>query len=243
VKAVTRLSVELGGAPWELLANGAAFWCDRRWLVIADAHFGKAATFRARGVPVPQGTTTTTLGRIDSLIDALDPEALVILGDFLHAREAHAPGTLAALAAWRARRAKLDIVLVEGNHDRSAGLPPPDLKIEVVCEPWCVGSLAFCHHPQFVSGAAALAGHLHPAVRLNGRADDSVRLPCFWLREGLSVLPAFGVFTGGASIEREPGDRVVALAEGRLYEIPALRCAARRRRQCAAPVALRGQNR
>jgi uncharacterized protein len=226
VKAVTRLQVELGGAQWELLADGAAFWCERRWLVIADAHFGKAATFRARGVPVPHGTTTTTLDRLDRLIDALDPAALVILGDFLHAREAHAPGTLAALVAWRERRANLDIVLVEGNHDRSAGRPPTDLKIEVVTEPWHVDSLAFCHYPQFVSGAAALAGHLHPAIRLYGRADDSVRMPCFWLREGLAVLPAFGAFTGGARFEREPGDRVVALAEGLLYEIPALRSAA-----------------
>ncbi len=40
------------------------------------------------------------------------------------------------------------------------------------------------------------------------------------------MLPAFGAFTGGARIEREPGDRVLALAEGRLYEIPALRSAA-----------------
>lgn len=223
---IARLPVEFGGAPWELLAHGAAFWTDRRWLVIADAHFGKAAAFRARGVPVPQGTTTETLDRLDGLIDALEPAALVILGDFLHAREAHAPATLAALAGWRARHAKLDVVLVEGNHDRSAGRPPSELNIEVVTEPWRVDALAFCHHPQFVPGAAALAGHLHPAVRLYGRADDSVRLPCFWLREGLAVLPAFGAFTGGARFEREPGDRVVALAEGRLYEIPPLRSAA-----------------
>jgi uncharacterized protein len=223
---VTRLPVELGGVQWELLADGAAFWCERRWLVIADAHFGKAATFRARGVPVPQGTTAETLGRIDSLIDALGPAALVILGDFLHAREAHGHATLAVLAAWRARQAQLDVVLVEGNHDRSAGHPPADLKIDVVSEPWCVDTMAFCHHPQFVPGAAALAGHLHPAIRLNGRADDNLRLPCFWLRYGLAVLPAFGAFTGGARIEREPGDRVIALAEGRLYELPALRSAA-----------------
>lgn len=223
---VARLPVSFGGAQWELLADGAAFWAERRWLVIADAHFGKAAAFRALGVPVPQGTTTETLVRLDGLIDALEPAALVILGDFLHAREAHAPATLAALAAWRGRRAKLDILLVEGNHDLSAGRPPHELNIEVVTEPWRVNSLAFCHHPQFVPGAAALAGHLHPAVRLNGRADDSVRLPCFWLREGLAVLPAFGAFTGGARFERERGDRVVALAEGRLYEIPPLRSAA-----------------
>ena len=223
---VARLPVEFGGAPWELLADGAAYWIDRRWLVIADAHFGKAAAFRARGVPVPQGTTSETLGRLDKLIDALAPAALVILGDFLHAREAHAPATLAALAQWRGRHTTLDIVLVEGNHDLSAGRPPNELNIEVVPEPWRVDALAFCHHPQFVPGAAVLAGHLHPAVRLYGRADDSVRLPCFWLREGLAVLPAFGAFTGGARFEREPGDRVVALAESRLYEIPPLRSAA-----------------
>jgi DNA ligase-associated metallophosphoesterase len=223
---LARLPAAFGGARWELLADGAAFWTERRWLVIADAHVGKAATFRALGVPVPQGTTTETLGRLDGLIDVLQPEALVILGDFLHAREAHAPGTLAALAAWRGRHRTLDIVLVEGNHDVSAGRPPPELNVEVVTEPWRVDVMAFCHHPQFVPGATALAGHLHPAVRLNGRGDDSVRLPCFWLREGLAVLPAFGAFTGGARFEREPGDRVVALAEGRLYEVPSQRIAA-----------------
>lgn len=224
--SVARLPVELGGQQFELLPDGAAFWTERRWLVIADAHFGKAATFRARGVPVPSGTTSETLDRIDRLIDACAPDTLVFLGDLFHAREAHAPATLAALSAWRARRSALEIVLVEGNHDRSAGDPPAALRIRVVAEPWRVDVLAFCHHPQFVDGAATLAGHLHPVFRLHGRADDSVRLPCFWLREGLTVLPAFGAFTGGARFEREPGDRVIALAEDRLYEVPALRSAA-----------------
>ena len=103
---------------------------------------------------------------------------------------------------------------------------PPDLGIEVRSEPWRVDGLALCHHPQFVPGTHALAGHLRPAVRISGRAGDSVRLPCFWLRDGLTVLPAFGSFTGGARFDREPGDRVVAMAEGRLYELPALRDAA-----------------
>ena len=71
-----------------------------------------------------------------------------------------------------------------------------------------------------------LAGHLHPAVTLHGRGGDSVRLPCFWIRERLVVLPAFGDFTGGASIRRDAGDRVVALAEDRLFEVPELRTAA-----------------
>jgi len=222
----SRLQVEFGGASLELLASGALHWRARRCLIVADAHFGKAATFRARGVPVPRGTTRETLARLDAALDQTQPASLVFLGDLFHAAEAHAPATLAALRAWRSARACLDVVLVEGNHDLKAGAPPPDLGIEVRPEPWCVDGLALCHHPRFVPGAHALAGHLHPAVRISGRAGDSVRLPCFWLRDGLTVLPAFGSFTGGARFDREPGDRVVAMAEGRLYEIPALRDAA-----------------
>jgi DNA ligase-associated metallophosphoesterase len=198
----------------------------RGWLIVADPHFGKAATFRARGVPVPHGTTLETLARLDAAIAVARPAALVVLGDFFHAAEAHATATLAALRAWRQSRPTLDIVLVEGNHDLQAGAPPADLGIRVEREPWCVDGLAFCHHPRFVAGAHAVAGHIHPAVRISGRADDGLRLPCFWMRDGLTVLPAFGSFTGGARIDRESGDRVIAIGDDRLYEIPPLRSAA-----------------
>jgi DNA ligase-associated metallophosphoesterase len=221
-----RLKVRLGAAHWILLAQRAAFWIERRWLVIADAHFGKAAAFRARGVPVPQGTTTENLARLDALVNALEPEAIVFLGDLFHAPEAHAPATLSAFHAWREQHQALDLVLVEGNHDLAAGRPPVTLRIHCEAEPWRVEAMALCHHPQAVPDASVIAGHIHPAVRLNGRADDSVRLPCFWMREGITVLPAFGSFTGGASIVRGPGERVIALAEDRLFEIPELRSAA-----------------
>ena len=216
------MRVVVGGGTLTLFAARAALWERRRWLIVADAHFGKAATFRAHGVPVPRGTTRETLARLDDLITRTQPHALVILGDLFHAAEAHAPGTSDPLCQWRAAHAALDIVLVEGNHDARAGAPPAQLGIRIEQEPWRIDGLALCHHPQFVAGSHALAGHLHPAVRISGRADDSVRLPCFWLRDGLTVLPAFGAFTGGARIDRERGDRVVAIAEDRLYEVPSL---------------------
>ncbi|HVE88418.1 MAG TPA: ligase-associated DNA damage response endonuclease PdeM [Burkholderiaceae bacterium] len=221
------MQVQIGGATWMLSAERTAFWCERRWLVVADVHFGKAATFRALGVPVPHGTTSDTLTRLSRLIDRLQPSTIVFLGDLFHAREAHAALTLTALAEWRERHASLDLVLVEGNHDRRAGAPPAALRIHRELDPWGVDAFAFCHYPRFAQDAFAFAGHLHPAVRLHGRADNSIRLPCFWLRSsldaGLMVLPAFGAFTGGAVIDREPGDRVIAVAEDRVVEVPAPR--------------------
>jgi DNA ligase-associated metallophosphoesterase len=196
-------------------------WLARGWLVVADAHFGKAATFRARGVPVPGGTTQATLARLDALIEAVRPARLVFLGDLLHAREAQAAETMRQLETWRGRHAALPMTLVEGNHDRHAGAPPPALRIDPAGEPWHADGVALCHHPQRVQRAAAVAGHLHPCVRLRGAAGDALRLPCFWQRDGLLVLPAFGEFTGGASIEREAGDRVFAVADELLIEVPA----------------------
>lgn len=149
-----------------------------------------------------------------------------------HAREAHAAPTLAALYEWRERYASVDLVLVEGNHDRKAGVPPAALRIRRESDPWQVDRFAFCHYPRFVQNASALAGHLHPAVRLHGRADASVRLPWFWLRDGLTVLPAFGALTGGATIDREQGDRVIAVAEDRVVEVPAPRYELEASRAC-----------
>jgi DNA ligase-associated metallophosphoesterase len=210
-----------GGSRWLALPQRAALWRETRWLVVADAHIGKAASFRARGVPVPQGTTLANLDRLSALIGATQPQRLVFLGDLLHAREAHAGDTMQQFAQWRARHANLAMSLVEGNHDRHAGAPPPALAIDLVQEPWTVQGIAFCHHPQRLAGASVVAGHLHPCVRLYGAANDALRLPCFWQRDGLLTLPAFGEFTGGAPVEREAGDRVLAVADDRLIEIPA----------------------
>ena len=224
--------VRIGGATWILSAQRAAFWCERRWLVVADVHFGKAATFRALGVPVPHGTTADTLARLSHLIDRMQPSTVVFLGDLFHAREAHAAATLATLYEWRERYAALELVLVEGNHDRKAGAPPAALRIHSESDPWRVEAFAFCHYPRFVQGACAFAGHLHPVIRLVGRADDSIRLPCFWLRDGLTVLPAFGAFTGGATIDREEGDRALAVTEDRIVDVPAPRYQSLASRDC-----------
>jgi DNA ligase-associated metallophosphoesterase len=212
---------DLLGTTWRALPQLAALWLDAGWLVVADVHFGKAATFRARGVPVPEGTTRANLARLTTLIEATRPRRLVFLGDLLHAREAQGEETMRQVAQWRALHAQVPMTLVEGNHDRHAGALPPALGIEVVDEPWLVQGIALAHHPQPTADAGVVAGHLHPCVRLHGGANDSLRLPCFWQRANLLTLPAFGEFTGGASIAREAGDRVVAVADGRLIEIPA----------------------
>lgn len=214
------VEIELAGRPLVLLADKAAYLPDERCLLIADAHVGKAVSFRKLGVPVPRGTTTAGLTRVTGLARATGAQQVVFLGDFLHSEHSHAASTLAALAQWRREQPQLALTLVRGNHDDRAGDPPPALGFCVVDEPLPLGGFALCHHPRAVPGAYVLAGHWHPCVSVGGRAFDRLRLPCFWFGETVGVLPAFGEFTGMHPIRRAEGDRVYAVAEGQVLRLP-----------------------
>ncbi len=204
----------------QLLPEKAVWWPEQRTLFIADAHFGKAATFRAHGLPVPETTTQAMLDGLSDLLHRTSARHIVFLGDWLHSREGQLPQVMAALRAWRARHADVALTLVRGNHDQHAGDPPADFGMAVVDEPWHIGPLAACHHPQRVPGATVLAGHWHPAVHLAGRGRDRLRLPAFWHAPGVLVLPAFGAFTGTHAPPRTPGARFFAVGGGRVWALP-----------------------
>jgi len=213
---------QVGGAELHLLPGKAIWWPATHTLLVADAHLGKAMSFRRLGVPVPSGTTQNNLDRLDALLAAHPARRIVFLGDLLHSAHAQARETQAAIAQWRALRPALHLVLVRGNHDDRAGDPPAALGVECVDEPYrAIGGdgLALCHHPQPVEGAYALAGHLHPCVGI-GRGLDRLRLPCFHFGAKVGVLPAFGDFTGMHPIERTPGDRVFVVADNAVHALP-----------------------
>jgi DNA ligase-associated metallophosphoesterase len=209
----------LPGARLWLLPQRAAFDPDLSLLLVADAHVGKAVSFRRLGVPVPGGTTAEALGRLDQAIASTSASHVVFLGDLLHSRRSLAPDTLASVRAWRERHAGLALSLVRGNHDAQAGDPPRELRVDCVDGPLRIGPWALLHEPQRVPGVFALAGHVHPGVVLGGRANDRLRLPCFRFDQGLGLLPAFGDFTGLHVSQRQPGERVLAIARDQVQPV------------------------
>ena len=211
---------QLAGETVWLLPECALWWPEGATLFVADLHLGKAATFRARGLPVPSGTTQDNLVRLGQLVKRHAAQRLVLLGDFLHAAEAQSDALTAALTPWRAAHQALELLLVRGNHDRHAGDPPAMLRAQVVDEPFLIGPFAACHHPQRHATHTVLAGHVHPAVRLRGAGRDALRLPCFCMEEGLALLPAFGAFTGSHTLDAAPGRQRMAVGAGRVWLVP-----------------------
>jgi DNA ligase-associated metallophosphoesterase len=214
----TTATAVIRGEELVLLPELAVFWPREGTLLVADPHVGKAAAFRAAGVPVPHGTTTAGLERIDRALETTDARRIVFLGDFLHAREGRSPETLRVVAEWRARQAKIEMVLVRGNHDRRAGDPPSEVNIRCVDAPMVEAPFVFTHHPARSEDGYVLCGHVHPGVRLSGPARQSSRLPCFWFSPTTGVLPAFGDFTGLAIVDVAPEDRVWVVADDEVIE-------------------------
>lgn len=214
------LETEVAGARLVLLPERAAWLPDFSTVLVADAHIGKAQSFRRLGVPVPRGTTATALQRLDALLATTGARQVVFLGDLLHSAHAHAPDTVAAVAAWRNANAGLELTLVRGNHDGHAGDPPRAWGVRAVDGPLKLGPFALEHHPRPRPGVYVLAGHVHPCVVLGGRAHQRLRLPCFHFGEAVGVLPAFGPFTGTHALRPAPGDRVFVIADDAVRALP-----------------------
>lgn len=207
------MDIDVQGETFTLYAERAAFWHREAALLIADPHWGKAATFRKSGIPVPSGTTTEAIHRLDELITKTSATEVIFLGDLLHAKHGRSKEMFAALEGWRKKHEELDVILVRGNHDKRAGDPPPELCFNCVDAPHVVPPFAFAHHPTVSHEGYVIAGHVHPAVRLHGRGRQHARLPCFYFGKDYAILPAFGDFTGVADIEPEEGDRIYAIAD------------------------------
>lgn len=205
------IEIEAAGERLWLLPERAAHWPRLKTLLIADAHLGKAAAFRRAGIPVPSGTTDENLQQLTGLIEKLDAERVVFLGDMLHSRVAR-ESSAEAFIRWRALHARVQMVLVRGNHDRRAGDPPCEWQVECVDDPMRVDGIALCHMPRAVDGSYAIGGHTHPAATLTGRAREHVRLPCFLFTREYAILPAFGPFTGMADVRARAGDRLYVIA-------------------------------
>jgi DNA ligase-associated metallophosphoesterase len=196
------------------------FWPAKKALFVADFHLGKAASFRRAGIPLPSGTTTENVERLGRAIDKTHATQVVFLGDFLHSKDGRAASTFARFAAWRDARKALAMTIVRGNHDKKAGDPPGAWGVRCIEAGERLGPFVLNHEPGAARGGGyALAGHIHPAVRLSASGEQSLRLPCFWFGARYGVLPAFGAFTGSAEVLPRRGDQVFVIAEQEVLQV------------------------
>ncbi len=203
-RRVTSQSLPIQWAGHELLIfrERAVYWPAQRSLLVSDLHLGKTATFRAQGIPVPEGGTETDLARLRHLLEWTGADTLTILGDFFHGPLANSFSVRESFQRWREALASLRIELIPGNHDRKCrDLPAPwgiTLLPAVVERAGCWLSHQLLAEPK---RRPNIYGHLHPVWRAIDKSSGyTCKLACFVLSQDTLLLPAFGTFTGGKPV-------------------------------------------
>lgn len=221
--AVTGANVEvrLGGILVTALPEGALWIGEAKTLVVSDLHLEKASAYAVRGQMLPPYDTHAALVKLIALIERLEPDIVVSLGDSFH------DGAGVARMGARDRDlltgmiGRCDWVWVEGNHDGRAAETLGGAVREVLH----IGALVLRHEPTEDAAPGEIAGHLHPCARVSGRGR-SVRRRCFATDGARMVMPAFGAFTGGLNVCDEAfapifPDGALALVLGRDRVLPA----------------------
>lgn len=189
------------------LAERAVWDPQRRLLLVADLHLGKAEVFQGLGVPLPSDGDASTLNPLLELVHRLRPLEVVVLGDLIHSRLG-LTGELRQKLQALPELMGCPLRLIAGNHERGSwleGLPQGPSR--------AVGPWWLSHAPEPREGFLNLCGHRHP-VAVVGNAVDRLRLPCFAFdaRQDLLVVPAFGRLTGGHPCP--PHEQLWLVAEG-----------------------------
>lgn len=201
-----------------LTTSGAVFRPRNSTLYTADLHLSKDAHFRKEGIPIPLETTLHDLQILETHLTIFSAERCVFLGDFFHSS---ANEHIWEIISWGQQHRDVTFELISGNHD----IPDSDWlqkfgfsRVSPLSEDlgWTLS-----HFPDVLlrSNKIGLAGHIHPAVRLKGKARQSLRLPCFWKKGNAFILPAFGSFKGSHLIKPEHGNQVFALSSEHIFEL------------------------
>lgn len=200
-----------------VLLSAKAIWFPKYFtLLVSDTHLGKGAHFRKAGIPIPQALAQEDLALLSDLIAQFKPQELIFLGDLFHS-DMNNDWTWFSL--WREMHHKISVVLVKGNHDILPMSFYQELKISVVNE-MLLGAFKLMHDlPKKDEEAYVISGHIHPGVRLEGKAKQGITVPCFYFGAKNAIIPAFGKFTGKAALKIKASDKVFAVAGKRVVAL------------------------
>ena len=201
-----------------LSPESCLYWEEAAALIISDLHFGKSGHFRKEGIGIPQAAFKEDLQRLFAQVQFFNPKQVIVVGDFFHS---HLNNEILLFEKCRKDIAALQIHLIKGNHDILHNSWYAQNNIELHKEQLTLEPFTFIH--EFVAvekeNTYFFAGHVHPGIRIEGLAKQSLRFPCFYFSQQHALLPAFGKFTGLHAIKPKKKDKVFAIVNKKIIPI------------------------
>jgi uncharacterized protein len=206
------------GVSLTLLKEKAIWIQELGTLLIADLHFGKAAHFRKSGIPIPEPIHDADLVNLKKLQDQYHPNHSYFLGDLFHSDW---NSQWEYFQQFLEQFPETEFHLIKGNHDILSPSAYKQSALKIHNEPLILGNLMLSHEPleNIPAGFLNICGHIHPGVRLVGKARQSVRIPCFFLSQSRLILPAFGNFTGLALVKPKTDDKLWGITQEKIIPV------------------------
>jgi uncharacterized protein len=191
----------------EFIGDGPALVVggEKRYLVIADLHFGIEADLATRGLHF-RSRSQDRLERLLAIMDQADPDGLILLGDVKHSipsitRQEYyeLPRILNIL------REQIPLLVFPGNHDIGIDryLAPDEICPK---EGAVIDGIGYLHGHMYPSpalgGHLIIVGHHHPFLTLRDDVGCALQTPAY-LRAGVDT----GAL--GMAMETDPPTRVL----------------------------------
>ncbi len=194
------MQVTLQGKPFTLLYEKALYSHDDALLIIADVHLGKVNHFRKAGISMPLNAQQDDYLNLKHLLDNVAPKKVYFLGDLFHSDYNYDWHHFEALIS---SYTDIEFTLIKGNHDFVDVEKFDRLGLRIVNDYIEDDSFIYSHEPvSFRHDKLNITGHIHPGIMLSGQANQSARIPCFYLHQQVLLLPAFGRLTGLCIMDR-----------------------------------------
>ncbi len=204
--------------PIALLPEKVLYLPKYRLILVADLHFGKVNHFRKSGIAVPPKANDKNADTLINVINATKPDRVIFLGDLFHSYYNEEWETVGQILK---HFSACSFELVLGNHDILSLQQYQRHGIKVFESQMIVGQWLLTHEPleTIPENFYNLAGHIHPGARLTGSGRQSMILPCYYFGKQQGILPAFGSFTGLATIHPKKNENVFVIAEGKVMKV------------------------
>lgn len=210
----------INGIRMQMLPERALYVPEEQLLVIADWHLGKLQHFRSEGLFTPAMEIYSELSRLEVLIDKLQAQRVIFLGDLFHSRWNSDWDVFKEFANQLAAKGLL-LTLTKGNHDILEEKHFSNLSMEV-CDQFTISeTIVFRHQPMADAPDSwfQVVGHVHPGCRVDLGARQTLNLPCFFLERQRLTLPAFGIYTGLMRIARHAEHRLFPIVHDSVLEL------------------------
>src|SRR5437867_11641334 len=189
-------------------------WASRHfalWLKSADAvaisdlHLGFEAALAEQGVSIPRFQRREVLERLARLLEAYEPEKLIIAGDFKHEFSKNLTDEWVEIKqVLRFLQQRTEPIVVRGNHDNFLATILGDLRMKLH-DRYDLGGCTFVHgHEEVQALGTIVMGHEHPAVKLRDSLGATISVPAFLVAERVIVLPAFSPLSLGVDVASYP---------------------------------------